>query len=49
MGHMKQLLLDIIESNTTLDEDDIADYSFPDYPIIPMTPAVFDDRELYED
>lgn len=44
MGRMKQLLLDIIESREEADSDDT--YAFPNHPIVPTKPAVFDDRDF---
>ena len=47
MARMKQLALDIEESHEA-DEDGVV-YSFPNHPIVPVKPAVFDDSDLLED
>ncbi len=46
MAKMKQLMLDIIESHEPDEESD--SYSFPNHPIIPTKPAIFDDSEYAE-
>lgn len=41
MGKMKQLALDILESQENLDYEDGLSYNFPDHPVFPRTIAVF--------
>lgn len=41
MGKIKQLVLDILESQESLDLEDGVVYNFPDHPAYPHTVAVF--------